>query len=364
MLQRALALVLSDAVKPARRFILDSGQGHPGFTPSLIRCGLGSRASNQRFFIERRTSDVLCASALAERMAAETALHHGDSDAFIAAAFRFQKVCETLCPTNPMHLDQIVMSKGLDSHMHSHYRAIFSMCFEKALTACNSVHRSPNNFSGYYFTGPSGIGKSTILASSAVILSQLLPNTLFSVYVDAASALPQVELSDYVHAAFDTLVKERRAAGDTRVHEVHLSAHACVNEIACELNQLGMSLLLFVDEAHLMYSRGNTWPALHSVATSPSAGAVFLSGDAALLVPMARRTSDDVTFLVSKGYSDALGTPSLNETKVAHRIVSGLSTPEQLHRPSPTLATHKRTPQYTHDNTQTYTISIEPYREF
>jgi hypothetical protein len=245
------------------------------------------------------------------------ALADGDQSIFTKNCFSFISHLEDLEDTHPLWLNSNVMFNGEKSFLHHSYKSIFDMCFTKALAASNPKKVCTSNFSGYYFVGPRGIGKSVLLQTCCLVSSQLLPN-FAAVYIDGA-----------IHRAHPLRLHIAHAVNN-RTSDPELAPltdESDINDILRRATGIKCALGLFIDEAHCLYANQRDWPDMLACLSSVRC-AVFLSGSSHLLPPMVRLRGDDKN-LLNRINTHVTTNETLNTTKLTQQSINGFSSPEQ-----------------------------------
>jgi hypothetical protein len=250
----------------------------------------------------------------------DQAICSADHQTFVKASFLLMKHLENLDDNHPLWLNSDLMFNGRTSNLHSSFESIFRMSLLKTVSVITPKVSFSSNYSGHYFVGPRGIGKSVMMQTCCLIVGQLLPQAA-TIYLDAS-----VHQKDPLRLSFIHLLNERSSGGPYP----DLPLDVRIEIVLARAAQLNCSLVIFIDEAQALYRNETDWSDLLACITSFRC-AVFLSGGDHLLAPCVKLTQQDKEFL-----NIALGLEphfrhheSLNTTKITQKSVRGFTTPEQ-----------------------------------
>jgi hypothetical protein len=244
-----------------------------------------------------------------------------DEEKFVETAFDLIRHLEKLDNTDPFWLNSDFMFNGKHSNLHSSYSSIFRMTLLKTISAVSPASNSASNYSGHYFVGPRGIGKSVMMQTCCLVVGQLLPNVA-SIYIDASVLHKSPLRHSLVH-----LMNDR---GQGKFPD--LSIDSSIVTILSRVEMLNCAIALFVDEAHVLYKNETDWPDILACITG-FRSAVFLSGSDNTLVPCVKLRPEDRAFLNKENNGERMfDHESLNTTKLTQKSVNGLVTPEQYRR--------------------------------
>lgn len=205
--------------------------------------------------------------------------------------------CEELPKTSPFKLEpELTIVK---SHLYSHFIEMMKMCFEKSR---NSDMKISNNHSGYYYIGEKGLGKSTLMKTTCLISSLMIPNFV-PIFTDNSSPY-----------SFMHYLKEGVKQFSNR-NSVHLE------EIVDESLQLGLSLGVFLDESQKLYT-SKPWNGVHELLTSFD-NCVFMTGKESEIGCLINSTTEDELVIIKKLGLETLH--SLNNTKIQKRFFNRLT---------------------------------------
>ena len=252
------------------------------------------------------------------QQSANEAIEDVDAEKFVDTSFALIRYLEKLDQNDPFWLNSDFMFNGKHSSLHSCYSSIFRMSLLKMISAIYPKKSPASNYSGHYFVGPRGIGKSVMMQTCCLVVGQLLPDVA-SIYIDASILHKSPLRHSLVHLMND------RAQGNFP----DLSIDSPIVTILSRAEKLNCAIALFVDEAHVLYKNQTDWPDILACITG-FRSAVFLSGSDNTLVPCVKLRPEDRAFLdVAIGKFDH---ESLNTTKLTQKSVNGFVTPEQYIR--------------------------------
>jgi hypothetical protein len=249
-------------------------------------------------------------------VSAKEAMNEADDEKFTNASFSLIRHLETLENNHPLWLNPDIMFNGEGSHLHSSYSDIFSMCLLKTVSTVNPQLSPSSNYSGHYFVGPRGIGKSVMMQTCCLVVGQLLPDTV-SMYLDAS-----VEHQFPFRHSLIHLLNERS-------RDNSLDINSPIRIVLSRAAELKCSLSIFIDEAHVLYKNETDWPDILACITGYRSS-VFLSGSDTLLVPCVKLRSKDREFLDKE--LGKFNHETLNTTKLTQKSISGFTTREQYVR--------------------------------
>jgi hypothetical protein len=243
-----------------------------------------------------------------------------DHQKFVAASFTLMRHLENLDDNHPLWLNSDLMFNGKSSNLHSSFESIFRMSLLKTVSVITPKVSCSSNYSGHFFVGSRGIGKSVMMQTCCLVVGQLLPQAA-TIYLDAS-----VHRNDPLRLSLIHLLNERSGGGPYPV----LPLDVRIEIVLARAAQLNCSLVLFIDEAQALYRNETDWSDLMACITGFRC-AVFLSGSDNLLTPCVKLTQQDKEFL-----NTALGLEphfrhheTLNTTKLTQKSVRGFTTPEQ-----------------------------------
>ena len=270
------------------------------------------RRRNQQIFMAKHRDEEFSTSEnilIKEyRNLTDVAIKHADEEEFIRISFSFINELRKLPKNSILSCDFKGLYYSPSSHVYDGYKSILSKAFQKSLCAAGHPLSTPLNHSGYYITGPSGIGKSLLLQVCALITGQLLP-TYISFYANST----QMSSQSIRHLLIDALNEHLPVSN-------HIHSDTPMNIALATADSHNIAIGIFIDEAQELYNTTDDWSALHACATSYNT-AVFLSGCDAYLPPRVRLTLTDKAYLQSTG--DDKGRTSLNTTKISQLSLLG-----------------------------------------
>jgi hypothetical protein len=243
-----------------------------------------------------------------------------DHEKFINNSFNMIRHLEEQDCDHPLWLNSDFTFNGEFSYLHTSYRSIFKMCLLKMISTLSPKSSPSSNYSGHYFVGPRGIGKSVMMQTCCLVVGQLLPE-IATIYIDASVYHNRSLRFSLVH-----LLNERLTSSS--VFE-KLSLDSEIGDILARSAELKCTLAIFIDEAHVCYKNNTDWPDILAC-VSGFRSAVFLSGSDNLLVPCVKLRPTDREFLdINLG---KFNHESLNSTKLTQISLRGFSTLEMYLR--------------------------------
>eukprot|EP00055_Hartaetosiga_balthica_P008001 m.28558 g.28558 ORF g.28558 m.28558 type:complete len:652 (-) comp6061_c0_seq1:433-2388(-) len=235
----------------------------------------------------------------------------GNATKFADLAFDLLHRLTDLPTQNPFHIPRDLSLCDPPMSSHQPTRLIFEKAF---ITAFNAKHDRSENFSGYAFAGPKGVGKSTALRHAAMVSGLLLPN-LLPVYLEAAS-------ENSFPTPHSLLLEGLRQCFDLSEQEVQEYSAIRFGELVARVHAKGWGTALFVDELREMYNR-EAWTQLHAFVSTTCATAAFVADSSSILSNIVCRTN---TNQIKAALNTEEVLHSLNDTKLHVIPFSGFTT--------------------------------------